>query len=99
MERKVTLEWYKEKKVPRWENYYDGSWEAKLFFKAKSGSLEVNGRTYGWNDGEKWWCEKCSGEETPIREDIKHLILECAAYNNERTELENFIIQEFGREE
>ena len=25
--------------------------------------------------------------------------MECAAYNSERTELENFIIQEFGREE
>ena len=94
MEDKETLHWYKSKEKPRWENYYDGSWEAKLLFKAKSESLEVNCRTYRWNNGGVWWCEKCSREEIPIREDVKNIILECMAYNNEREELINYIIQE-----
>ena len=100
MEGKETLKWYKNKKEPRWENYYDGSWEAKLFFKAKSESLEVNGRTYIWNVEDRiWWCEKCSNEEVPIKEDVRHLLLECEAYTNERMELESIIIQEIGGEE
>ena len=51
MENKETLQWYKDKNKPRWESCYDGSWEAKLLFKAKSESLEVNSRTYRWDNG------------------------------------------------
>ena len=99
MENRETLQWYKDKNKPRWESCYDGSWEAKPPFKAKSESLEVNSRTYRWNNGGRWWCEKCSNEENPRREDVKHIMLKCEWYNEEREEWERKISHEIGIEE
>ena len=48
MENKSTLRYFKEKVKPERELFYYGSWEAKLLFKARSDSLELNGRTGEW---------------------------------------------------
>ena len=42
---KSTLLLYRGKEVPKRELFYDGSWRGDLLFRARTGSLEVNGRT------------------------------------------------------
>jgi len=80
---KSTLRFYKEKKEPMKEVFYDGSFEGKLLFRARSGSLEVNGRTYRWNGGRED-CQNCcyGGKET-----IEHFMIECNRYEEERAGL------------
>ena len=51
IENKSTLGWYKGKEKPRMELAYDGSKREELFFKARTGSLELNVRTHSWNQG------------------------------------------------
>ena len=46
MEDKPTLRWYKNKTKPGREVVYDGSWGGELFFRARTDSLEINGRNY-----------------------------------------------------
>jgi hypothetical protein len=46
---KSTLEWFMRKKCPKPEIFYGGCYGSELLFKARSKSLEVNGRTYRWN--------------------------------------------------
>ena len=48
IENKSTLEWYREKGIPKYESFCDGSWGSKLLFNASSQSPEVNGRKYRW---------------------------------------------------
>ena len=49
-------------------------------FKARAGSLEVNGRTHRWNGiGES--CQNCNGG---VKETIEHLLVECDNYERER---------------
>ena len=86
MENKGTLRYFKEKLKLERETFYDGSWEGKLLFKARSDSLELNGRIGDWR-GIPTNCTKC-GEE---RETLEHLLLECEWYEEERIYLENKI--------
>ena len=81
MESKSTLVWYREKEVPKCERYYDGSWGSELLFKARTQSLEVNGRTYRWNTDRNRMCKMCNIEEV---ESVYHLIVECEKYDMER---------------
>ena len=97
MEEKNSLETYKNKEKPRTENFYNGSWESSLLFKARSNSLEINERRNRWGEGEKN-CIKCRTGGRNFIENIKHIIIECSAYNNERKELEEEIIKQIGRE-
>ena len=50
---KVTLEWYANRECPNYVRYYDGSVGSQLLFKARTQSLEVNARTYRWNENRK----------------------------------------------
>ena len=77
---KSTLRFYRNKKAPRREEFYDGSYEGKLLFRARAGSLEVNARTHRWNGGSES-CEKCYGG---MRETIEYVIVECEGYRDER---------------
>ena len=52
MERKNSLRWYKIKEKPKRENMYDGSWESRLLFKARTDSLEINEKRRRWGGGE-----------------------------------------------
>jgi len=83
LHRKSTLRFYRSKEKPSWENFYDGSWGSKLLFKARSGSLEVNGRVARFTDRDVW-CERCSTGGNQIEETIEHLISECDRYEDER---------------
>ena len=98
MENKATLKHYKNKQKPSWESFYNGSWESKIYYKARCGSLETNDRTKNWNN-DIFWCQKCSQGNEIKREDIEHIILECETYQAERDTLENEMIEEIGREE
>ena len=95
IERKQSLVYYRNKEKPGYEYGYDGSWEAKLIFKTRTGSLETRHRTRRWNNNE-WWCEACLEQGVRIREDIEHLIVGCASYTQERLILENVLINEIG---
>ena len=66
MVNKVTLSWYKTKKV---------GWAEQLLFKARTKSLEVNKRTYRWNENMKRMC---------MDETMERMFLECEGYANER---------------
>ena len=46
IENKSTLGLYQRKEKPRKELFYDDSKRWELFFKARSGSIELNARTY-----------------------------------------------------
>ena len=48
MRRKNSLRWYKIKEKPKRENMYDGSWESRLLFKARTDSLEINEKRRRW---------------------------------------------------
>ena len=81
MNTKSTLEWYREKDKPKCEIFYDGSWGSELLFKARSQSLEVNGRTYRWSADGGRLCNVCESREV---ESVSHVIVECERYEQER---------------
>ena len=80
MGTKSTLNMYRSKEKPRYEGCYDGSWGSSLLFKARTGSLEVNARTYRFN-GRGNMCEWCEGREN---ETVAHLVIECEGHEYER---------------
>ena len=68
---KPTMEYYQSKIASKKEQYYDGSLESSLLFKARTLSLEVNRRTHKWNDtGSK----KCNLD---VNESVFHSMVEC----------------------
>ena len=95
MSEKSSLEWYARKDEPRSECFYDGSRSGELLFKARTQSLEVNSRTYRWeNDGDKT-CKMCdSGRD----ETIEHVLLECEKYERERRSMIEDVKEEIGSE-
>ena len=93
MNGKSSLAWYREKEKPKREWMYDGSYGSELLFKARTGSLEVNARTYRFSESSVKVCEKCrSGED----ETVKHTIVKCAKYERERGALIDGIVNEIG---
>ena len=97
METKNSLQLYKMKQNPKWEEVYNGSWESSLLFKAKTNSLEVNERRKRWGETIEH-CEKCGTRNERVKEDIRHLLIECEMYREERRELEEKNINNIGRE-
>ena len=92
MEEKSTLRWYKHKEKIGRECWYTGDWGGKLFFKLRSGTLEVNGRN---RDEEQQSCSFC-GER---KESIEHLIVECPGHEKERRTLNRELEIILGKEE
>lgn len=81
IESKSSLIRYAKKKCPRKEVFYDGSWGSSLLFKARSGSLELNDRTYRFNDSRTKNCEHgCLREGRVIDETLHHVMVECEGY-------------------
>ena len=91
---KSTLRFYGNKERPMMEEYYDGSYQGKLLYRARSGSLEVNGRTYRWNGGR----ENCQNCVEMVKETIEHVIIECDRYEVERRDLMQEILNQVGQE-
>ena len=82
MERKSTLRRYKKKKYPGKERFYDGNWISSLLFKARTDSLELNDRTYRFNDQRTKACEQgCTTEGRLMDETIRHIMTECEGYS------------------
>ena len=92
MNEKVTLEWYASKECPKYEKYYDGSVGSQLLFKVRTQSLELNARTYRWNEGGVKRCMMCDlGED----ETVMHVVVECDKYDGQRDRFLNVLRREY----
>ena len=94
---KPSLRRYANKVKPRRERFYDGSWESKIFFKARTNSLEIRERKNRWT-GEDKYCEYCTERGEREIENLEHLIIECPKYEIEREEMIRRIVTKIGRE-
>ena len=95
MERKQTLEWYREKEEPKYEKCYDGSLGGDLLFQARAQCMDVNARNYRWSESQSKVCQMCDmGED----ETVEHVVLECERYNRERMEMMRVVLVEMGYE-
>ena len=56
---KETLNWYSYKQCPKQEIFYNGDEGSSLLYKCRTQSLEVNFRTYRWNEERTKLCSKC----------------------------------------
>ena len=92
MNNKQSLDIYRNKEKPKWEWFYEGTWECSLLFKTRSGALETKDRIRRWNENNRW-CESCLRRGEQIRENIKHIVVECRKYDNERRELNDRILE------
>ena len=81
MENMPTLSIYREKEKPQWEEFYDGTLGSEILFKARTSSLEVNDRTYRYNELGSKTCQACS---TAADETITHMMNVCEAYDEMR---------------
>ena len=95
MERKETLEWYKEKEVPKCERWYEGSLGGDLLFRARTQCLDVNARNYRWSESRSKVCQMC---DRGVDETVLHVVLECEKYNRERTRMMQVFLSEMGRD-
>ena len=70
MERKGTLEWYKEKEAPKYEEWYEGSLGGDLLFRARSQCMDVNARNYRWSESHSKLCQMC---DIGVDETVEHV--------------------------
>ena len=96
MVRQLTLSLYKMKRIPKYEEIYTGDEASKLFFKARTGSLELNTRTYRWSETRTKICQRCTYH---TEEDLRHLLAECPLYENERKTFMTKMMQILGEDE
>ena len=80
MNSKSTLESNREN-MTKCETFYEGSWGSELLFKARSQSVEVNGRTHRWSADRCRLCKVCGSRGV---ESVFHIIAECEKYEQER---------------
>ena len=96
MKKKPTLKMYFDNKIkPQKEIYYDGSFGSSLLFKARSGSLELNSRTYRWNENQTKLCTKCN---EGVEEDLSHVMIHCEKYDWARDQFILKVKEIIGRE-
>ena len=81
MEKKSTLKLYSNKVTPRKEVFFNGNWGSELLFKARSNSLEINERTYRFNERREKTCYICN---MAVNETLDHLMTECPTYDQDR---------------
>ena len=58
MERKKTLEWYREKEAPIYVRWYDESLGGDLI-RARAQCIDVNARNYRWSESSSKVCHMC----------------------------------------
>ena len=95
MERKKTLEWYKEEEAPMYVRWYDGSLGSDLLFRARAQCMDVNAGNYRWSESRTKVCQICDMGEG---ETVEHIVLECEKYDRDRMEMMRVIVTEMGRE-
>ena len=93
MERKSTMEWYREKEAPKCVTWYEGSLGGDLLFRARAKCMEVNARNYRWSESRSKVCQMCARGED---ETVEHVILECEKYDRDRREMMGVILPELG---
>lgn len=82
MENKTTLtQWYIKKEKPERVHYIKGDWVGSLLFEVRTGLLKVKKRN--WENRDDRTCVFCREIET-----IKHVIIECDRYRDERERLD-----------
>ena len=91
--RKATLKWYKRKQRPEGVAWHVGDVGSKLLYKARTRTLEVNGRN---REGEDPRCRSC---RMGVEETVEHVIVECSSYENHRARLMTAIKAAIGEEE
>ena len=96
MERKKTLEWFKEKEAPMYVRWYDGSLGGDLLFRARAQCMDVNTRNYRWSESHSKVCQMCDRGED---ETVEHVLLECETYSRERWVMMQVVLSELGCEE
>ena len=84
IEKHPTLFRYKEKKCPKMERFYDGSWCSSIYFKARAGALELNTRTYRYNENRSKMCEWCGRMGRQVEESLEHVMVVCEGYDELR---------------
>jgi len=92
VERKSTLQLYKQKNIPASVNFYLGDMKSSLLLKARTGSLEVRRRTYFFEPDQNKNCIQCTNEE----ETISHLFFHCTLFNDEQGIYQNAITEVIG---
>ncbi|XP_050705903.1 uncharacterized protein LOC126991179 [Eriocheir sinensis] len=95
MERKETLDWYREKEAPKCEVWYEGSLGGDLLFRARAQCLDVNARNYRWSESRSKVCQMC---DRGVDETVQHVVLECKKYDRERTKMMHVFLSEMGRD-
>ena len=95
MERKSTLEWFREKEAPQCVSWYDGSLGGDLLFQARAQCMNVNARNYRWSESRSKVCQKC---DRGVDETVVHVMLLCERYRRERTEMMRVVLSEMGRD-
>ena len=73
METKETLEWYREKEAPKYEEWYEGSLGGDLLFKARAQCMDVNARNYRWSESQSKLCQMCDAN---VDETVEHVVRE-----------------------
>ena len=92
IEKKSTLKWYSRKQKPGRIEWHVGDWGSKLLFKARTGTLELNGRN---RDEQEQSCGLCEG----VKETVEHMVVVCDRYEEERRQLVEGITEIIGEEE
>ena len=92
MEKKSSLKWYSRKQKPGRIEWHVGDWGSKLLFKARTGTLDLNGRN---RNVQEQSCSLCVG----VKETVEHMMVECSRYEEERRILIGEITEIIGEEE
>ena len=95
MECKETLEWYRKKKFPKYESFYEGTLGSDLLFRARTQCLNVNTRNYRWSESQSKECQMC---DRGVDETVLHVVLECEKYSRERTRMMQVFLREMGED-
>ncbi len=77
---KIYRKWRKE--IGGQEEIYNNDQASEILFKSRTNNLRLNDRKRFWNEATT--CEMCGAE----REDLKHFMLWCPAYTQERRKSE-----------
>ena len=67
---------YSEKSIPKREKFYNGDWRSRLLFSARTNSLEVEDRTYRFDESRDKICLRCYMR---VDETEEHTLVECLA--------------------
>ncbi len=74
------MKWYAMKQKPEKIGWHKGDWGSNLLFRARTGTIEVNGRK---REEQKQSCSFCIG----VKETAEHVIMECDGYEEKRSQL------------